>query len=352
MEIIKMTKHFSEFLTELKQNQIFKDIKTIQNTTQYQYSLNLTPLDYKIAEHLLKSTHSMKIGYEFECYLKSKADSSPIDKLDDNLYDNELKAYLKTANEYYTLATLLSTKLKTSVKAFTSYHAFEKDSSTTWYVEPDSTLDETIPSKEYFPVEIVSKTYPANEFKSIFENLKSALEENGYNPITSKSTGLHCNLSFVSQDVNSQINLLKLVVIGQDNFWSKKIGRDGSHFCRSQLSNVENGIKILVPKLKKIPTSIEELKKNKKFLKDLEKYIKIKKEEKHWSINFSKYNSGKGWIEIRIPGGDYFGTTKARNLNLIEWYLYMFIASTSDQLWETEYLSWILSKINLISEKK
>jgi hypothetical protein len=74
-------------------------------------------------------------------------------------------------------------------------------------------------------------------------------------------------------------------------------------------------------------------------IKQCEKQIKI---TKFTAINFSK----KGYVEFRLAGNDYYNKFRKNNMEIIEWFIYMMVASSSSSLWEKEYKQWIVSKFD------
>ena len=63
-------------------------------------------------------------------------------------------------------------------------------------------------------------------------------------------------------------------------------------------------------------------------------------------MNFLRYNKGEGFIEFRLAGNDYFGSDREANLRMVEWFLYILIASSTFTLWEEEYLGWVANECN------
>ena len=252
------------------------------------------------------------------------------------------------------LAEFLQHQLHTPVKVFGTYHAFEKDYENHWYVEPDSSLDKSIPERDYFPVEVVTKIYPAYQYKLLFDQFHKILEKGNYDPRTNEATGLHFSVSFESKEKNTSINLLKLVVLGQDSFWAKRVGREFNTYCQSQLRNVKQAIPNLVAKILKdkkennltsnVPLTIDDLREKPEFIRALTNQIQVN--QKYTAMNFLRYNKGEGFIEFRLAGNDYFGSDREANLRMVEWFLYILIASSTFTLWEEEYLGWVANECN------
>jgi len=223
------------------------------------------------------------------------------------------------------------TKRKSSIQ-------FKKDYHNAWTLEEDESLNQ-IPSSNFIPIEIISKTYSAKSFRDIFFRTKKCLSNAGFEPKTNTSTGVHFSVSFNDAKQNSEIDFLKLVILGQDNFFLRRIGRQFNKYCVSQLVSVKDSIKTLTRSFKR-PLTIDDLLKR-HYIYTLKTAIS---NQKRMSINFSKYNkNGEGFIEFRLMGNDYFGDKEEANLLSMEWFLYILIASTSPTLWQDEYFSWIIN---------
>lgn len=259
---------------------------------------------------------------------------------DNNIYRHvEIDGRIDLETEFRRLASYLKGTFKCMVFHNSSKKFLHKKSDEFWYVEPDSSLNDENPDEDsMFGVEIVSKTYPAHLFKEIFYKLKKALNKGYRNPTTNSATGLHFSVSFDDAEKNSRINLLKLIILGQDTFFLKRVGRQFNEYCESQLKNVLIQIETITDALE-LPLTKEYLKDNTSILDDIEEAVS--KDDKFMAINFKKYKNKKGFLEFRLTGNDYFGEKEKQNLSTIEWFLYVLIASTSKTLWEDHYLSWI-----------
>ncbi len=404
---------FKQYLTEVKQNQLYKEFRKIQKNPQQmelplEFDDEIFTSNQEIARHILRQLNFISIGFEFEMYLSRKIKKlKPImlENISTNIYetahkyfvfdDYDLRDYKKhkdnlqefidkkyknlpefidknyltfslkleykdigyfyngknlftefnNINEYKKLASFLRKKLKINCMVFDEYHKKNKNSQKYWYIEPEDTLKET-DNEDYFPVEIVTKIYPAYKYKEVFNSLLKTLKDNNYNPISNDLTGLHFSISFDNKEVNNNINLLKLIILGNDKFFLKKLGRDFNSFCHSQY-------KIIIDKIEELSNGelaygilTKDVIKQHDLIRKLDSMLD---REKYSSINFSKYQieSDNKFIEFRITGNDYLKEFKELSLRTIDWFLFIIIAASSKTLLEDEFYK----KIEEISRK-
>lgn len=245
---------------------------------------------------------------------------------------NDLISDSNKEAEYETLSELLEKNLGIDCRVFNEYHQNQKDSQHFWYIEPDSSLDEE--DSTYFPVEIVTKTYPAYKYKEVFNSLFKVLNDENYHPVANNSTGLHFSISFNDKIANESIDPLKLVLLGSDNFFLKRLGRNFNTYCHSQFQNI----------LRKIDEMTSEHGLLEKEVIDIENIIEklkdeIRFENKYSAINFSKYQvkSDNKFIEFRITGNDYIVEFKKEAIKTIDWFLFILVAASSKKLLQNEY---------------
>lgn len=234
--------------------------------------------------------------------------------------------------EYEKLAELLEEKLGIDCRIFNEYHQSEKNSQHYWYIEPDASLDEE--DSTYFPVEIVTKTYPAFKYKDVFNSLFKVLNDEDYHPVTNKSTGMHFSISFNDKIANDSIDPLKLIILGQDSFFLKKLGREFNSYCHSQFKNILQKIEELTLQYGLLEKKVLD---NENILEKLKDEIRF--ENKYSAINFSKYQvqSKNKFIEFRITGNDYIVEFKKEAIKTIDWFLFIIIAASSKKLLQNEY---------------
>ncbi|MCA9496587.1 MAG: hypothetical protein KC589_06590 [Nanoarchaeota archaeon] len=393
---------FKEYLTEIKQNELYKEFLKVQKNPQqmelaFDFDDEIFTSNQEIARHILRQLNFISIGFEFEMYLKRK-----IKKLEPIILENITSDIYKTAHEYFIfddydlidykkhkedlskfidtkykdlnkfiydnyltfsfkpeykdigyfydgknlvmnldnikeykkLASILRKKLKINCTVFDVYHKKNKNSIKNWYLEPDDSLGNA-ENEDYFPVEIVTKTYPAYKYKEVFNSLLKVLNDENYYPKTNKQTGLHFSISFDNKELNNNINLLKLIILGQDKFFLKKLGREFNSFCKSQYN-------IIISKIEKLTNEYSVLTKDvithHNLIKELNRSVSYKK-EKYTSINFSKYQikSDNKFIEFRITGNDYLKEFKELSLRTIDWFLFIMVAASSKTLLEDEF---------------
>lgn len=251
---------------------------------------------------------------------------------------NDLVSFDNQELEYETLSELLEKKLGIDCRIFNDYHQSKKDSQHFWYIEPDSSLDDE--DGTYFPVEIVTKTYPAYKYKEVFNSLFKVLNDENYHLVANNSTGLHFSISFNDKIANESIDPLKLIILGQDSFFLKKLGREFNTYCHSQFKNVLRRIQELTLEYGLLEKEVIENEDITEKLKD-----EIRFENKYSAINFSKYQvydeSGEHnknrFIEFRITGNDYIVEFKKEAIKTIDWFLFIVVAASSKKLLQNEY---------------
>lgn len=147
---------------------------------------------------------------------------------------------------------------------------------------------------------------------------------------------MHFSISFDNKELNNNINLLKLIILGQDKFFLKKLGREFNSFCQSQYN-------IIISEIKKLTNKYGLLTKtailNHSFLMKALNTGLVVDEEEYTSINFSKYQiqSDNKFIEFRITGNDYLKEFKELSLRTIDWFLFIMVAASSKTLLEDEF---------------
>jgi hypothetical protein len=194
-------------------------------------------IDDKFGGRLLKAAHRFdfyetKYEYGFDDYgdiiiepgYESENDEEPLEHFED-------------------LADFFSPRIDSPIEV----NVIDKDYDTTWYIESDGSVNGNEPNSDYFGVEVMSKKYPASQWRKLFLSTLSIFEEYAEDsiskarPVTNSHTGLHFGVSF---DDGRNFNMLKLVVLGQDSFWAKKVNREFNTFCSSQakdlVRNLEN----------------------------------------------------------------------------------------------------------------
>lgn len=255
-------------------------------------------------------------------------------------------------SEYEMLSEVLEKNLRIDCRVFNDYHQSQKDSQHFWYLEPDESLDNE--DATYFPVEIVTKTYPAFKYKEVFNSLFKVLNEENYHPVANNSTGLHFSISFNDKIANKSIDPLKLIILGQDSFFLKKLGRNFNSYCHSQFKNVLRRIQELTLEYGLLENEVIE---NENIIEKLKDEIRF--ENKYSAINFSKYQTydeygeknKNRFIEFRITGNDYINEFKKEAIKTIDWFLFIIVASSSKKLLQNEYYEKITNLSRMFTNK-
>ena len=296
------------------------------NMDNFYYDLTFEDYIDKIYSNLSEFAGSIGLSYLNEDYLNYEFDG------------NDLVSEDNKEAEYETLSELLEKKLGIDCRIFNNYHQSKKNSKHFWYIEPDTSLDEE--DSTYFPVEIVTKTYPAYKYKEVFNSLFKVLNDENYHPVANNSTGLHFSISFNDKIANESIDPLKLIILGQDSFFLKKLGRNFNRYCHSQFKNVLRRIQELTLEYGLLEKEVIE---NEDIIEKLKDEIRF--ENKYSAINFSKYqvydehgdDNKNRFIEFRITGNDYIVEFKKEAIRTIDWFLFIIIAASSKKLLQNEY---------------
>lgn len=242
--------------------------------------------------------------------------------------------------------------LKDRLDSPVSTSSYNKDYDTTWYIAEDGSLSRREPDDDYFAVEVISRKYPASQWRKLFLSTLSLFEEYGEDslsgrpPRTNSNTGLHFGVSF---DDGRKVNMLKLVILGQDSFWVKKVNREFNQYCSSQVKHLLEKLQN-ISKSDMVTAKVNELKGESidkaadYIIDELDRPIK---HEKYTSINFTK----EDYIEFRLAGNDYYNKFRKNNMEIIEWFIYILVAAASNTLWEREYKQWLVSKFDLFVMK-
>lgn len=186
----------------------------------------------------------------------------------------------------------------------------------------------------------MTKTYPAYKYKEVFNSLFKVLNDEDYHPVANNSTGLHFSISFNDKIANESIDPLKLIILGQDSFFLKKLGRNFNRYCHSQFKNVLRRIQELTLEYGLLEKEVIE---NEDIIEKLKDEIRF--ENKYSAINFSKYqvydehgdDNKNRFIEFRITGNDYIVEFKKEAIRTIDWFLFIIIAASSKKLLQNEY---------------
>ena len=180
----------------------------------------------------------------------------------------------------------------------------------------------------------MTKTYPAYKYKEVFNSLFKVLNDENYHPVANNSTGLHFSISFNDKIANESIDPLKLVLLGSDNFFLKRLGRNFNTYCHSQFQNILRKIEELTSEYGLLEKEVID---NENIIEKLKDEIRF--ENKYSAINFSKYQvkSDNKFIEFRITGNDYIVEFKKEAIKTIDWFLFILVAASSKKLLQNEY---------------
>ena len=92
---------FKQYLTEIKQNELYKEFRKVQNNPQQMelaldFDDEIFTSNQEIARHILRQLNFISIGFEFEMYLKRN-----IEKLERIILSNITTDIYKKAHEYF-----------------------------------------------------------------------------------------------------------------------------------------------------------------------------------------------------------------------------------------------------------
>jgi hypothetical protein len=148
-------------------------------------------------------------------------------------FEPESSRYSDYDSEYDNAAKGMAAMLKKTgkkVKIFQSYHQSKK-ALDTWYIEPDSSLEEEEPF-DGTSMEIVSPPIPAAEAIATMKEFVAMAKSIGL--YTDSNTGLHINVS-----IPDKLDALKLVVFSGEEHVLKKFAREESNYVEPVLQRLK-----------------------------------------------------------------------------------------------------------------
>lgn len=200
--------------------------------------------------------------------------------------DKFLVRHLKhESNKYEDVAKFLGHYV--SGRVISGNDKFVRKDSTSWYVEPDGSLDDT---DEQYGVEIVSPPMSPEGFREAIVQVWRMF--NDYNCSTDSTTGLHVS---VSLEGKPKIDYLKLALFVDEGHVLNMFDRLESTMTKSQLQH-------LAAVLTNFGTEPAHLDSLQEFI-DVCSEI-IGRTGKYMGFNIEKYEN-QGYIEFRMLGGNY-----------------------------------------------
>jgi gamma-glutamylcyclotransferase (GGCT)/AIG2-like uncharacterized protein YtfP len=245
-------------------------------------------------------------------------------------------------NEYYLAADkLLKSELKKTFNAdvivFSYYHQ-EKKNKTSWYIEPDSSIEPD--TSQDVGLEIVTPPIPANEAMDVLKKFYAMAKKLKFYTGHEFGTGLHINVS-----IPENIDLLKLILFSGDTHILKQFDREGSEYAK----NVYNAMtkKIAEPNVSKatFPTTTTTRGKSKfvagipktKTKINLEDILKIAKNyTRYHYVSISNYPRAR-YVSFRHVGGDYLKSYEDV-VNVVGRFVQLLIIASDPKLYRNEYL--------------
>lgn len=221
------------------------------------------------------------------------------------------------------------------VQVFSRYHEDTKNM-TSWYIEPDGSLD---PNSGDGAAEVVGPPEaPQAALASLKKFYAMAKELKLYTSKRNK-TGLHINVS-----IPKDLDVLKLAVMTGDQYVLKKFGREDNPYARSIMQNLQStgGRKVgkTVPSDTTTPfgstaSSID--------LSMLQQIAKDISRDHFTSVNFT----GK-YVSFRHSGGDYLGDY-TEILNVVGRFVRAMVIASDPAAYRNEYLKAV---VKLVGERQ
>ena len=237
---------------------------------------------------------------------------------------------------YDSVAKVLKLSLERTMGAevvvYSSYHQ-ETKNMTSWYIEPDGSLQ---PNNGDGAAEVVG---PPESPKAALTSLRKFFDlASELKLYTSKrnNTGLHINVS-----IPKDLDVLKLAVVLGDEYVLKKFGRENNSYARSIMNHLQRtgGRKVAktVSSDVKTPYGSSESKIDISMLQEIAKDIS--------RDHFSSINWTGKYISFRHSGGDYLSDYN-EILNVVGRFVRAMVIASDPDSHRNEYLKAIVKLVN------
>lgn len=244
----------------------------------------------------------------YDAMLDEFYDTNPID-VGEFLLDTDCNSFVDVMRKYdfvwpYETAAggwaESANEIKEAIEAVTSkdaivsgsYHTTEKDG-TSYYIEPDGSIEPGDDQTLYFTAEVVSPPMPAMQMLNEMETVLTMLMQQ-FGADTNKTTGLHVGVSIAGLKTH-EVDYVKLALFLGDNYVLQQFGRAANTYAKSSLNYLaQRG-----PDLAGFSPEIAQ-KMRQGLMTQAANIVAIKNNERYFTINYHG-----DYIEFRSMGGDY-----------------------------------------------
>jgi hypothetical protein len=210
------------------------------------------------------------------------------------------------------------------VQVFSNYHQ-EPKNMTSWYIEPDGSLQ---PNSGDGAAEVVGPPEAPQQALASLKKFYAMAKELKLYTSKRNNTGLHINVS-----IPKDLDVLKLAVMTGDQYVLKKFGRENNNYARSIMQNLQStgGRKVgsTVPSDTTTPFGSTASKIDLSMLQQIAKDIS---RDHFTSVNFT----GK-YVSFRHSGGDYLGDY-TEILNVVGRFVRAMVIASDPGAYRNEYL--------------
>jgi len=290
---------------------------------KYQYDNEIDkPEPPDIPDELVEYDRHYAEGYHGYEYNFNPGDELPEPDSPRNLYDLEdLMSWVRAVEDEVvsTLPRFISKDYEVGVYDSVDQYA----GSTTWAIEPDSSLGET-------GIEIKSPPMTIREFVKICPDMFKWISKNGY---TTSDCGFHVHMSIKGiPNLNATIDLTKLTFFTDEELIYKNFGRENSTYSQSVKKQILDRGRV-----------------GKQDIKDL---IKVKRleakvqESHHNSINWEGLSDDSQHIEFRYMGGQGYHKKWDKVKPTIARFAYNINLACNPDFKRKEYLQKVVRMVN------
>lgn len=194
---------------------------------------------------------------------------------------------------------------------------------TNWFFVGDNSIR---PPPGYYGYELVSPIMDYNEGLDTMQKLFSILKATNAN--TNSSTGFHVGLSFKDPALLKKMDILKLIVLLNEDKVLADFSRTGNRYCRSHMVDLKKAIKDEAANFagflsSRADLTIENLISNPT---DLKKYIQTR--DKYRTVNFIKME--RSYLEFRGMGGESYHLAFDKIKSTVDHFRETMIAAVSE----------------------
>lgn len=214
------------------------------------------------------------------------------------------------------LAQVVGVDLRTIYVSDSYISSHNNKDYTVWRVEADSSID--ISGEYKYKIELVAPITPVKDLVALVPKIFELIEKHGK---TNSSTGMHVTLSVPGKKMKTDLDVAKLLVLLNEQYYGEEFGRTDNDFAKLQ-----------------IPSLIENVKSSNKYStmrETIEHFVtkpyriddRVFPITKRTSINLSK--ADKNLIEFRLPGGTNYHK-RLKLMQRVVWHFASSLAAATD----------------------